>query len=159
MRIVHLLHHAYHKDDHSFVAELYRQLLDRVPGEEEVGGHLNALWNGTSRNQLMIEFINSTEAHNLYFHGAEIVSPTAAGKLQRIVRLGHEDFVHQLYVELLCREPDPQGHAGHVEALRHGAHPLTVITNFMNSQEWIDLLHLDKNSISRRILQHLLRNM
>jgi hypothetical protein len=159
MRIAHLLHHACQKEDKRFVRDLYRQLLNREPTEEEMEPHVTALKSGVSRTDLMIRFILSEEAKNVYFGQPPDDAPTVANKLKRIVSLEPERLVHELYVELLCRDPDPEGYEDHVNSLRQGAHPLDIVQSFMTSPEWSDLMRADRNSIARKILFHLLSKL
>ena len=159
MRIAHLLHHACQKEDKRFVRDLYRQLLNREPSEDEIRTHVGALRSGVSRTDLMIRFILSEEAKDVYFSQPPDDAPTAANKLKRIVSLKPEQLVHELYVELLCRDPDPEGYEAHVNSLRQGTHPLNVVQSFMTSREWSELMRANRNSIARKILFHLLSKL
>jgi glycosyltransferase involved in cell wall biosynthesis len=52
-----------------------------------------------------------------------------------LMKLNNEQFLHQLYKELLNREPDQYGFEQHLRNLSRGVKKITIISNFLLSEE------------------------
>lgn len=67
MRIILRLKPMMQKESYDFVVECYRELLDREPGHEELQHHVNLLWSGLSKLELVLGIMQSEEALRLYY--------------------------------------------------------------------------------------------
>ncbi|WP_248927712.1 glycosyltransferase 61 family protein [Paenibacillus hamazuiensis] len=54
------------KEGYDFVRDCYRELLCRMPGQEELDFHVNLLWSGMSKLDLALGIMQSQEAIGLY---------------------------------------------------------------------------------------------
>lgn len=151
MRIVQLLHHAYHLNDRDFIKELYRQLLNREADDQEVDHYSGVLSTGYSKRDLIIHFFNSDEAMTLFNKRWSGQSDTVAGKLQYMLILNPDTFVTFLYLEMLCRYGEPEGYENHLKSLNEGGSPFDVIQSFLASDEWLHLLESDTSIITERM--------
>jgi hypothetical protein len=100
-------------ENHRFVRLLYFSFFGRTAGANEVQGHVNNLINGTSRADLVINFMNSDEFN-------------IGGR-----------FVAGLYVGLLNRDAEYPGWQYQRNAMvAGGTSPLNLTTAFINSPEF-----------------------
>lgn len=99
---------------------LYGAMFARAPDESGLGFWLQARDHGVSVESIASDFINSAEFGRLY--GAN---------------LSNEDFVTQLYKNVLHRAPDAPGYAFHLTDLQHGSSRAHVLVNFSESPEYI----------------------
>lgn len=97
---------------------LYQAALNRTPDLGGIGFQMNALDVGFSIQQIAQDFINSPEFQSKY--GAN---------------LSNEDFVTQLYLNVLHRAPDSNGYSYQVNALNTGLSRAQLLVNFSESPE------------------------
>jgi hypothetical protein len=90
-----------------FVVQLYEGFLNRQPSSREVDYWTGRMGDGASPEELVREFMNSEEF-----------------------------FVRQCYLGLLGREPDADGKAGFVKALRQGESRAFVVESIIDSPEF-----------------------
>jgi hypothetical protein len=154
------LHKIAQLEDRAFVSEMYRRVLDREPDEEGTAHRLRQLGRGTSKHRVLIEILQTDEALGLFAHsanaGQDDKNDKASHAIRRVFAMKHEPFVHSLYRELLCREPDQPAYAGYVDALNRGRPKSAVFARFVSSSEFESLLGLDKYSFARRALDQLI---
>src|SRR3954469_17298505 len=93
-----------------FVQSLYRDVLGREGGQDEVAGYVGRLRAGLSAEQLVDGFLHSTEY------------------LSR--------RVDALYLNAFERHADPAGLQGNVGLLRQGASERMVLANLLDSPEY-----------------------
>lgn len=65
MNICHILHRIYQREGQEFVAELYRELLNREPNHGELLLHVNMLSTGHSKISIVSQILSSQEAHDI----------------------------------------------------------------------------------------------
>lgn len=152
MRIAQLLHEARHREDSGFIAEAFRQLLNREPSAEEASRSMQLLASGVSKNEMMIRLFTSEEASLLYRQAHRSVPHTAAAKLQALMRLPNANFAASLYIEMFCRTGEEASCAKISAALEQGKPRMAVMTDFLSSDEWLHLMESDKQVIVRRML-------
>ncbi|HEY1148733.1 MAG TPA: DUF4214 domain-containing protein [Pseudoduganella sp.] len=99
---------------------LYGAMFARTPDEGGLGFWLQARDHGVTVESIANDFINSAEFTRLY--GAN---------------LSNENFVTQLYRNVLHRDPDAPGYAFHLTDLQHGSSRAHVLVNFSESPEYI----------------------
>jgi hypothetical protein len=148
-------------DGPDFIAELYRELLNREADPPGFQHHAFQLARGTPKTTLMAEILKSKEAERLYTRPGpwppDPLKPTAAGLLHRLFATDGKSFVSGLYAELLCREPDPAGLHSHLKALQRGASKTALLLAILQSEECLSLLHAPSgNIIAERLLKHIL---
>lgn len=160
MNIAGKLHKIAQLEDQAFVAEAYRRILDREADEEGMAHHLRQLRKGTPKHRILIALLQTDEALGVFSHSAP---PEQASKpisvctaIRRIFAMKHEPFVHSLYRELMCREPDQPAYAGYVDSLNRGTPRSAVFKRFVSSGEFESLLALDKYPFARRVLDQLI---
>ncbi|RKN85306.1 DUF4214 domain-containing protein [Paenibacillus ginsengarvi] len=161
MNIAAKLHKIVLLEDREFISELYRSILDREVDEEGMKHHLRELGKGTPKHGIVIATLQADEALRLYAHSslsgkAENGGSKVSGALRRIFDMKHEPFVHSLYRDLLCREPDQPAYAGYVDSLNRGKSKFSVFARFVSSSEFESLLALDKYAFARRALDQLI---
>ncbi|WP_274649476.1 DUF4214 domain-containing protein [Paenibacillus humicola] len=162
MRIAQLLHRAYQYNPDDFVKEMFKTALNREASAQDVQDHLQLMASGVTKNDVIIGILNSAEA-SMIMQGPLSLPPdaqeTVIGKLQRLMALPPDHYVHHLYVEVLCRAPDQEGFEGHVMRLQQGESKIVLLTNFLQSDEWLELIQSDRNFIARKILHHFLSTL
>lgn len=160
MTIAAKLHKIVHLEDRAFVSELYRSLLEREADEEGMTQYVRELAKGTPKHRIVIQMLQTDEALGLYSHSSLAGKSESGGKvpgaLRRIFAMKHEPFVHSLYRELLCREPDQPAYSGYVDALNRGRSKCSVFARFVSSSEFESLLALDKYAFTKRALDQLI---
>lgn len=159
MRICQLLLAAYEQE--AVVGALFRQLVHWEPDEQTSSYYGEWLRAGVAKNDVMLEILHLPEASALYVlppPDAEEERVTIAHRLQYLMVLRDEDFVSELYRELLYREADPSGFWIQLDALRQGVHRLQLISGFLSSEEWHTLLDR-RHVFSARILDHFLHSL
>ncbi|MEF3307216.1 DUF4214 domain-containing protein [Paenibacillus sp. GYB003] len=160
MNVAAKLHKIVQLEDRAFVTELYRSILDREANEDERAHYLRELGKGTPKHRIAIGFLQTDEAIGLFTHTDLAGKSSKSGKisdaLRRIFAMKHEPFVHSLYRELLCREPDQPAYAGYVDSLSRGRPKSAVFARFVSSDEFRSLLALDKYGFARRALDQLI---
>lgn len=160
MNIAAKLHKIVCLDDQAFIAEMYRRILDRDADEEGMAHHLRQLHKGTPKHRVLIAFLQSDEALGLFAHppGAHDAesAESISSAIRRIFARKHEPFVHSLYREILCREPDQPAYGGYVDSLNRGSPKSAVFKRFVSSSEFEFLLGLDKYAFARRVLDQLI---
>lgn len=160
MNIAGKLHKIVQLEDRAFVSEMYRRVLDREPDEEGMAHRLRQLGKGTPKHRVLIEALQTDEALGLFAHsvttGQDDKNGKASQAIRRVLTMKHEPFVHSLYRELLCREPDQPAYAGYVDALNRGRPKSAVFARFVSSSEFESLLGLDKYAFARRALDQLI---
>lgn len=160
MHIAAKLHKIICLEHEAFIAEMYRCLLDREADEEGMASQLRQLQKGTPKHRLLIACLQTDEALGLFMHPVQATEGESDAKIssamRRIFARRHEPFVHSLYKELLCREPDQPAYAGYVESLNRGAPKSAVYKRFVSSGEFETLLGLDKYSFAKRVLDQLI---
>lgn len=97
---------------------LYQAAFDRKPDLPGLGVQMNALDVGFTLQQISQNFIDSPEFNLKY-------GPS----------LSNEDFVTQLYANVLHRFPDPDGYAHQTKALENGMSRAQLLINFSESPE------------------------
>lgn len=159
MNIAVKLHKIVHLEDRAFVSELFRSVLDREADDGEIAHHLRELARGTPKHRIAISVLQTDEALGLFArpaHNAQEKNGKISNALRRIFDMKHEPFVHSLYRELLCREPDQPSFAGYVDSLNRGRPKSAVFAKFASSAEFDSLLALDKYAFARRALDQLI---
>jgi hypothetical protein len=162
MRVAQLLHRAYQYNPNDFVKEIFKQLLHREASNQDLSDHLNLMASGLTKNDITIGIINSPEASRLLQQPPSLphnTLETVTNKLQTLMTLPPDHFVHHLYVDLLCRVPDQGGFEGHLKRLHQGESRQSVLTSFLQSGEWHEIIHSDRNFIARKILNHFLSTL
>lgn len=66
MSIILKLQSLFQKEYHEFVAEAYRELLDREPDPDGLQQHVNALLAGVPKIAVIVAILQSEEAYRLY---------------------------------------------------------------------------------------------
>lgn len=69
IRIADILQHLYQKEGPAFVAEAYRELLNREPEEQGLLGHVQLLAGGVGKQGIVSGIVQSAEAAQLYHRG------------------------------------------------------------------------------------------
>lgn len=96
---------------------LYRAAFDRAPDAPGLSVQINALDNGLSLLQISQNFIDSAEFSATYGN------------------LNNQQFVTQLYANVLDRTPDAPGEAVQLNALNNGMSRAQMLVNFSESAE------------------------
>ncbi|WP_158301581.1 DUF4214 domain-containing protein [Paenibacillus mesophilus] len=160
MNIAGKLHKIAQLEDEAFVTEAYRRILDREADEEGMAHHLRQLRKGASKHRILIALLQTDEALGLFAQSAPPRQGTkndnVCNAVRRIFAMKHEPFVHSLYREVLCREPDQPAYAGYVDSLNRGTPRSAVFKRFVSSNEFESLLVLDKYPFARRVLDQLI---
>lgn len=162
MRIAQIVHRAYQQNQDVFVNEMFKQLLHREASEQDVHEHLLLMASGVTRNQIIIGILNGIEADLLLQQQPDLplyAVQTTAGRLQYFMAMPSDQFVHHLYAEFLCRAMDEGEFNSQMMHLEQGESRLAMITSFIVSEEWLELMHSDINHIARKILHHFLSTM
>ncbi|MEX2560843.1 MAG: DUF4214 domain-containing protein, partial [Pirellulales bacterium] len=160
--------------EHSFVRNLYLDVLNRQAGEAEIQFWIGVLDNGGSREQIAFGFLNSDEhlrnlVDSLYQHllsrsaepdGRDFwVSLIQSGVAEDEIVIGiaasdeyfnlhgstNQTFVAGLYNDLLGRAPDAAGLLFWESQMSAGASRGQVAASFVNSDEFHGLLVDDPN--------------
>lgn len=153
MRIAPLLHTAYNRKGSDFVVEMYNQLLNREPDEEEIIGRVSELEGGVSKYEMMAGVMISAEAKELYEQLPDGNVESAADKIQYMLQTNDaETFLNMLYAEVLCRFAEDEEYTSHLCALEQGADPIGIVYAFLLSDEFWMLLESDRSCIDRRML-------
>ncbi|MEX0713607.1 MAG: Ig-like domain-containing protein [Pirellulales bacterium] len=155
--------------EHSFVRNLYLDVLNRQAGEAEIQFWIGVLDNGGSREQIALGFLNSDEhlrnlVDSLYQHllsrsaepdGRDFwVSLIQSGVAEDEIVIGiaasdeyfnlhgstNQTFVAGLYNDLLGRAPDASGLLFWESQMSAGASRGQVAASFVNSDEFHGLL-------------------
>ncbi|MDF2713877.1 MAG: glycosyl transferase [Paenibacillus sp.] len=160
MNIAGKLHKIAQLEDQAFVAEAYRRILDREADEEGMAYHIRQLRKGTPKHRILITLLQTDEALGLFAHsappGQAPKSENVCTAIRRIFAMKHEPFVHSLYREVLCREPDQPAYAGYVDSLNRGTPKSALFKRFVSSGEFESLLGLDKYPFAKRVLDQLI---
>lgn len=160
MNIAAKLHKIVSLDNHLFLPEMYRRVLNREPDEEGLSQHSRQLAKGRPKHRIMIDFLQSDEALEWFsaptsLERTEQEAPVYA-MIQRVFARKPEPFVHSLYRELLCREPDQPAYSGYVERLHRGSSKASVFKQFVTSGEFESLLGLEPYPFAKRVLDQLI---
>ena len=99
-------------ENSAFVTQQYVDFLDRQPDSGGLSGWVSALNGGTTRSQLIADFMGSDE-----FKGKGL-------------------FVAQAYVGLLGRDADYNGFRGWLNWLENGGSQIGLVDTFLNSGEF-----------------------
>jgi len=159
MRICQLLLQTYRRED--FVSDIFRQMVHWEPDEQTIDYYENGLQAGLSKNEIMLQILNFPQSMDLYFYSssnAEADTCTVAQRLQYLFSLHDEEFVLEIYRELLYREADPHSFGIHIGSLRQGVSRMTLINGFLNSEEW-HILVSQSYLFSNRILAYFLSTL
>lgn len=111
--------HALHEVRESYeeAYRLYSAALGRTPDSQGITNWMASIQNGDDLEHVASGFINSAEFQQKYGN------------------LSNEDFVKQLYNNVLDRDPDAEGLANWVSALNAGASRERVLVGFSESAE------------------------
>ncbi len=145
-RVIHFIHAMLRLEGLDFIREVYRQFLHRVPSEVEYQHYMKLLAMRQTKQTLMVHVMCSEEAERLYHQPPagfiHLHDETAASILRRFYPSEPFFFVHSLYNELLCRNPDTQGMQGHLHSLLAGMQKKNLLHGFFTSAECQQLLSL-----------------
>lgn len=125
-------------DDNAYVNVLYKAFFDRKPDTEGKVYWLNALKQGTSRNEVLAGFVNSLEFANLC-DSYGIARGTMESNGSSIYNAGVRNYVLRMYTKCLKRDGETLG----VEDWSHRINtkamdPETVAKSFFNSEEFLN---------------------
>jgi glycosyltransferase involved in cell wall biosynthesis len=143
LRFMNKLCQIYKKNDHDFVRGMYRELMHREPTAQELEQSKIRLSSGQSKQDIIISVIQSEECvnyFNLPYSRTAYSNPTLQEMIRSIFKTDMRVFVHQLYQEMLLREPDTAGIEGFINFLRNGGSRITVIVSFLSSPECTSIL-------------------
>ncbi len=101
--------------DEEYVRFLYRRYLGREADPAGLATHVAELASGTKRSALRDMFLESSEAR---------------------AKVGDDQFVTELYRQVLLREPDPDGYANWLGQLQSGVSRASVRDGFFDSVEF-----------------------
>jgi GT2 family glycosyltransferase/glycosyltransferase involved in cell wall biosynthesis len=143
MNICHILRRIYQREGQEFVAELYRELLNREPNHGELLLHVNMLSTGHSKISIVSQILSSQEAHDILISPSPPL-PTGAEKiihiLYRALRTGGQEFVAEMYRQLLGRNPDAGGLRLHRNLVASNISKIDIVKYILSSQEANSLL-------------------
>ncbi|MCY9512577.1 DUF4214 domain-containing protein [Paenibacillus apiarius] len=147
-RVIHFIHALLKLEGLDFIRELYRQFLHREPSAMEYQHYMRLLAMHQTKQTLIVHVMCSEEAERLYhqppsgFIHLHDENETAASILRRFYPSEPFFFVHSLYNELLCRNPDTQGMQGHLHSLLAGMPKKNLLHAFFISAECQTFLSL-----------------
>ena len=102
--------------DTDFAASLYRSILQREPDSEGHRNWTNSMRNGMAREEVIRRFFTSPEYQG--FHRS------------------NRDYATDLYLGVLGREPEREGHVNWKQALESGMTKGEVLERFFQSPEY-----------------------
>jgi len=152
MRIASFLHQACQMEPIEFIKEIYRQLLNRVPDDEEISNGLNLLAEGRTKPELIHLIMTGEEAIALYNRKSVKDASPVVSKLGYLLDTDPETFVPLLYAEFLCRFAEDAEYDELLYFLRQGTPRISAIRSLLGSEEWSQLLASDKSVIDRKML-------
>ncbi|GAA3408550.1 DUF4214 domain-containing protein [Paenibacillus hodogayensis] len=157
MNIAHKLHRLLQLNNEAFIGELYRSLLDREPDPGGAAGHAHQLRTGTSKYRIMTGFLLSDEALALYSRRQPVSGGEhVCGDLQRLFAKKDDSFVGDLFRYILLRAPDTASYGNYIGMLRSGQSRASLFAGFVLSDEFQQLITLDKYAFARRSLDQLI---
>jgi hypothetical protein len=159
LTIAQRIHKMLQLDGHEFIKAVYPELLNRQPDPDGLNHHVHALRSGTSKLQTMAGIVQSHEAASLYQNAlsGSVEARTIANRLQQLYAQKTDSFVHHLYKEILCREPDPGGAQAFIHRIQHGHSRQAVIAELLVSHEFKTLMSLNKHAFAKEILERLIQ--
>ncbi|CAM3878180.1 glycosyltransferase [Alicyclobacillus pomorum] len=143
MRVFQILNRVFRKHGPEFVSELYNQLLHREPDDSGFRAHLDMLASGSTKSSVLEGILFSEEFHTLMSAPKpphEEAGVKVAHILYHVFRRDGQEFVSELYRELLNREPDDVGLTHHVNLLTNGTTKATILKHLLFSTEGQALL-------------------
>jgi len=162
MNVAHRLHKLMQLENEAFVAELYGQLLKRGPDPEGADSHLRQLQIGQPKHDVITAFMLSEEALELFNRpdaeerDSDEVEADVCDRIRRLFAKDPESFVHELFRELLGREPDEDNCAHYISLLSSGHSKSAVFAGFAESAEFTQLISLDPYTFAKRTLDQLI---
>lgn len=143
-RLIHFIQAIWRQDGQQFIAELFRQLLNREPGAIEYQHYMRLLTSRQTKLSIIEQIMCSEEAEQNYLRPPTSFIPTEATTAASLIRRFYAAepffFVHSLYDELLCRNPDSLGLQGHLKGLMAKHSKKLMLRQFLNSIEFQHLL-------------------
>lgn len=143
-RLIHFIQAIWWQEGQHFVIELFRQILSREPGALECQHYMGLLTTQQTKLSIIEQVMCSEEAEQNFLRPPAGFIPaqpnTAASIMRRFYAAEPFFFVHSLYDELLCRNPDSQGLRGHLQGLRARHNKKQMIRQFLNSAEFHHML-------------------
>ncbi|XEC93405.1 DUF4214 domain-containing protein [Paenibacillus tarimensis] len=141
-RIIDLLRKTFELEGEAFLWELYRQVLHREPDPEGLNGHSGHIHGGTEKIRIASAMVQSEEAEEVFGRQppSQFARSTLGGILQLFYRTNDQNYIHALYEEILCREPDPDGYNNYMKALAEGLPRRSLLGMFLQSAECARLL-------------------
>jgi hypothetical protein len=103
-------------NDTDFATSLYRSILQREPDAEGHRNWVNSMRGGMAREEVIRRFFSSPEYQGL--------------------RRSNRDYATDLYLSILGREPDKEGHVNWKQSLNSGMSRSEVLERFFQSPEY-----------------------
>jgi len=138
MKVYELLNSAFRLEPEAFVDTLYRQILNRPAEPDGLRHHVHRLTLGDTRMNVLSGIVGSLEASTLF---RKAVAPTSqksnetvADHVSSWLRLTDDyTFLRTVYAEVLGRQPEEEGSAAWMHAMRSGVERMENVRQILTS--------------------------
>ncbi|MFL1677414.1 glycosyltransferase [Paenibacillus thiaminolyticus] len=143
MILIQRLYLLFRLEGEQFIAELYRQLLNKEPEPHGIRHFTRLLQAGHSKLSIVVSFLRRSEMKKKLAQGGGGYNEHAAlcyTFSSLMLTRGDSEFVRDVYVELLCRDAEDQALMHYQHMLRHGRSRMSVLLGILTSPECQALL-------------------
>lgn len=145
LNIIQTLHQMFRLEEEAFVSELYRQMLNREPDYPGLSHFIALLRAGHTKMTIVTHFLKSKELKQTF--AGEVVNGMADPsfrifhRIYSLLTVDPNEFPHELYREMLCREVEDGAFRHYHFLLRQGKPRMSILMGILVSPECQMLLH------------------